>query len=116
MQEWSSLAYGIRLESGRRLITVRGFKSYLLRQYPGVVQLTRTRDLGSRGREFESHHSDHLALGARICITPFLYTRLNTANKYVNILVGNIWVMLILLRSISFTREPRNMEPLGKPF
>lgn len=26
--------------------------------YPGVVQLGRTLDLGSRGREFESRHSD----------------------------------------------------------
>ena len=82
----------------------------------GCSAVDSARDLGSRGREFEPHHSDHLALEARICITPFLYTRLNTANKYVNILVSSIWLMLILLGNISFTREPRNMEPLGKPF
>ena len=29
-------------------------------QYPELVQLGRTRDLGSRGRGFESHISDHL--------------------------------------------------------
>ena len=82
----------------------------------GCSAVDSARDLGSRGREFEPHHSDHLALRARICITPFLYIRLNTANKYVNILVSSIWLMLTSLRSISFTREPRNMEPLGKPF
>ena len=27
--------------------------------YPDIVQLARTLDLGSRGREFESHYLDH---------------------------------------------------------
>ena len=28
--------------------------------YPGVAQMARARDLGSRGREFESRHLDHM--------------------------------------------------------
>lgn len=37
------------------------FESECRSQYLGVVQFGRTSDLGSEGRVFKSHHSDHKA-------------------------------------------------------